>query len=97
MEATFRRYFSGHPFRQRNDTMKVCARVLPLLSCATLCSPTDCGPPGSSVHGISQAEYWRGWLFPPPGDRPNPGIETASLASPALAGGFLTTVPPGKP
>ena len=24
-------------------------------SCLTLCDPVDCGPPGSSVHGISQA------------------------------------------
>ena len=28
----------------------VCAR-----SCPTLCNPMDCSPPGSSVHGISQA------------------------------------------
>ena len=25
-------------------------------SCRTLCNPMDCGPPGSSVHGISQAK-----------------------------------------
>ena len=24
-------------------------------SCLTLCDPMDCGPPGSSVHGILQA------------------------------------------
>ena len=24
-------------------------------SCPTLSDPTDCGPPGSSIHGISQA------------------------------------------
>ena len=38
--------------------------------------------------------------FPSLGDLPQPGIEPASLASPvslALAGGFFTTVPPGKP
>ena len=23
-------------------------------SCPTLCNPTDCSPPGSSVHGVSQ-------------------------------------------
>ena len=28
---------------------------------------------------------------------PDPGIETAALASPALASGFFTTEPPGKP
>ena len=32
--------------------------------------------------------------FPSPGDLLNPGIEPASLA---LAGGFFTTEPPGKP
>ena len=28
--------------------------------------------------------------FPPPGDRPDPGIKPASTGSPALAGGFFT-------
>ena len=31
-----------------------------------------------------------------PGDLPNPGIESMSLVSAVLAGGLLTTVPPGK-
>ena len=31
------------------------------------------------------------------GDLSNPGIKPASLVSPALAGGFFTAVPPGKP
>ena len=31
----------------------VCAKSLQ--SCPTLCDPMDCGPPGSSVHGILQA------------------------------------------
>ena len=35
--------------------------------------------------------------FPPPGDLPDPGMEPASPASPAFAGGFFTTEPPGKP
>ena len=30
------------------------------------------------------------------GNLPNLGIEPASLLSPALTGGFFTTVPPGK-
>ena len=33
--------------------------------------------------------------FPTPGDLPDP--ELGSLVSPALAGGFFTTAPPGKP
>ena len=40
--------------------------------------------------GFSRQEYWSG-LPCPPGDLPDPGIEPASPASPALAGGFFTT------
>jgi len=35
--------------------------------------------------------YWSGMSCPPPGDLPDPGIEPASVASPALASGFFTT------
>ena len=61
------------------------------------CSPMDCSPQGSSVLGFSRQEYWSGLSFPPPGDLPDPGIEPVASASPALAGGLFTTVPPGKP
>ena len=40
----------------------------------------DCSRPGSSVHGILQAEYWSGLPCPSPGDLPDPGIEPRSLA-----------------
>ena len=50
-------------------------------SCPTLCDPMDYSPQGSSVHGIFQARYGSGLLFPSPGDLPNPAAE---LASPAL-------------
>ena len=46
---------------------------------------------------FSRQEYWSGLLFPPPGDLPDPGIEPVPPVSPALAGGFFTTVPPGRP
>ena len=36
-------------------------------------------------------EYWSGLPFLPPKDLPNPGIELASLVSPALAGNFFST------
>ena len=39
-------------------------------------------------------EYWNEWPFPTPGDLPDSGINPVS---PALAGGFFTTVPPGEP
>ena len=57
----------------------------------------DCSPPGSSVHGIIQANSWNGLPFPAQGDRPNPGMELESLASPVLTGVFFTTEPFGKP
>ena len=47
--------------------------------------------------GFSRQEHWSGWPFPRPEDLPSPGIEPPSLESPASAGRFFTTVPPGKP
>ena len=44
--------------------------------------------------GFPRQDYWSGLLFPTPGDLLDPGIEPVSLA---LAGGFFTTEPPGKP
>ena len=47
--------------------------------------------------GSPRQEYWIRLPFPTPGDLSHLGIEPAYLASPALAGGFFTTAPPGKP
>ena len=44
--------------------------------------------------GFPKQEYWSRLPFFSPGDLPDPGIE---LTSPAWAGGFFTTKPPGKP
>ena len=44
--------------------------------------------------GFCRQEYWIWLSFPSPEDLPNPGIEPRS---PALAGRFFTTAPPGKP
>ena len=44
--------------------------------------------------GFPRQGYWSGLPFPSPGDLPDSGIEPVS---PALAGGFFTTEPPGKP
>ena len=43
---------------------------------------------------VFRQEYWSGLPFPPPRDLPDPGIQPAS---PALAGGFFTIEPLGKP
>ena len=71
--------------------------VLVARSCPTLCNPMDCSPPGSSVHGISQARIleWVAISFSP-WDLPDPGLEPVSLMSLALAGGSLLLAPPGK-
>ena len=44
--------------------------------------------------GFPRQEYCSGLPFPSSGDLPNPEFEPAS---PALADGFFTTDPPGKP
>ena len=41
--------------------------------------------------GFSRQEYWRRLPFPSLGVHPHPGIKSASLMSPALAGSFFTT------
>ena len=49
----------------------------------------DCHLPDSSV-GFSRQEYWSGLPFPSL-DIPNPGIELASVVSPALTDGVFTS------
>ena len=44
--------------------------------------------------GFPRQKCWSGLPFPSPGDLPDPGIDPGS---PAWAGGFFTTEPPGKP
>ena len=75
-------------------------RLLCLYCVSEICVDSaniDYSLPGSSVHGISQAKLLEWVAVFSPGDLPNPGIKPASLVSPALAGGFFTTAPPGKP
>ena len=44
--------------------------------------------------GLFRKEYWKGLQCSPPGDFPHPGIEPASLSSPALAVGSVPLAPP---
>ena len=68
-----------------------------LQSCPTLCDPTDCSPPGSSVRGIFQARIWSGLPCP------SPGIFPTQRSNPRLScllywqGGSLLLASPGKP
>ena len=45
---------------------------------------------------LSRQEDWNELLFPSPGDLPDSGIESMSLKSPELTGGFFITEPSGK-
>ena len=47
--------------------------------------------------GFSRQEYWSGLPRPPPGDLSDPGIELASLTSPASQVGSLPGAPTGRP
>ena len=57
-------------YQKRPRKIHVCA-----LSCLTHCNPLDCGPSGSSVHGIFQARILEWLLFPIPGVLLDPRIK----------------------
>ena len=63
----------------------------------------DSATPWSVAHqdplsmGFPRQQYCSGLPFPNPGDLPDPGIKPTSLASCTMAGGYITTEPPGKP
>ena len=63
-----------------------CVRVLMTLWTITHQAPLSMG--------FSRQEYWSGLPCPPPGDLPDPGIESRS---PALQVDSLLSEPPGKP
>ena len=54
-------------------------------------TPWTVGHQGPLSMGFSRQEHRSRFPFPTPGDLSDSGIEPASLASPALAGGFFTT------
>ena len=67
-----------------------------LLCCVQLfVTPWTVAHQAPSVHGISQARKQEWLPFPIPGDFPNPGIELASLVSPANR--FFAAELSGKP
>ena len=73
------------------DRSRLCPSMLSRCShvqlFVTLC--TVAGQPPLSIR-FSRQRYWSGLPYPPPRDTPDPGVEPASLTSPALAGGFFT-------
>ena len=71
--------------------------MLSCLGVSDSSQPCELEPANPLFMGFSRQEYWSGLPFPPPGDLPNPGIQPESPESPALAGRFFTTEPPGLP
>ena len=78
--------------KQMSSKKSVSARSV-AQSCPTLATPWTVAWQAPLSMEFSRQEHWSGLPFPPPGDLSDPGIETAS---PVLAGGFFTIVPPGK-
>ena len=57
-------------------------------------APWTIGHQAPMSMGFSRQEHQSGLPFPSPEDLPDPGMEAMS---PALAAGFFTTEPPGRP
>ena len=65
--------------------------------CVTLCDPVDCGPPGSSVHGILQPKILEWIAMPSSRGSSQPRDQTHVSCSSSVAGKFFAAEPPGKP
>ena len=74
-----------------NPSTSDCACAKSLQLCQTLCNSVDCSHQAPLSMRFPREEYRSGLPFPSPGDLPDPGIEPASPATPALAGRFFTT------
>ena len=57
-----------------------CMCTKSLQSCLTLCNPMDCSQSAPLFMGFFRQKYWSGLPCPPPGDVPDPGIESVSPA-----------------
>ena len=65
-----------------------------MLSCVQLfATPGTVALQASLSMEFSRQEYWSGLPFPTAGDLPDPGMESASLVSPALAGSVGDSLP----
>ena len=60
----------------------------------TFCSPVDCSPPGSSVHGILQVRILE-WVAMPSSRGSSPPRDWTRVS--CIAGRFFSTEPSGKP
>ena len=74
-----------------------CMYTQSLHLCPNLCDSMDGSLQASLSMGFSQQEYWSELPSRPPGDLPDPGIESTSLAFPALQMDSLLMSPRGSP
>ena len=98
-----------HKDRGKGSTSWVLTLILRLPACVTVCvfsrfsrvrlftTLLDGCPPGSSVHGISQARILSGLPFPSPRDLPHQGSNPCLLCLPRQQAASSPLVPPGKP
>ena len=87
------RYAKLVPWRCLNESLKSIAGMLSqsLQLYPTLRNPMDCGPPGSSVHGILQARILEWLAIPSSRSLLNSRIKSVSFVScPALASRLFT-------
>ena len=71
-----------------------CCYCLVAKSCPLFAAPWSITRQAPLSMGFPTQEYWRGLLFPSPGDLLDCEVEPASPASPPSAGTFFTTEPP---
>ena len=66
------------------------------LSCPTLCDPTNCSPPASSVYGILQSRIleWVAESLSGVSSQPKDWTQVSCIS--CIAGGFFTAEPAGK-
>ena len=75
----------------------ICVCVPSRFSRIWLCNPVECSLPGSFIHGILQAGIPEWIAMPSFRGYSQPRDQTCISCLPALAGGFFTLAPPGKP
>ena len=76
-------------FQNTNYCVCVCMCILSRVQ--LFAAPWTVACQASLSMGFFWQVCWSGLPFPPPGDISDPGLETSSLPSPSLAGGFFTT------
>ena len=85
---------SGRKERKRKEKTNGIPVVVVTQSCPTPCDPTDCSPPGSSVHGVLQARILEWIAIPFSRGSSDPEVKPRS---PALQADSLMSELQGSP